>query len=123
MDAGTTTFNDQMRENAEKSTGMGGKRFLGWTPNGAEAWISYNVAIEELLTTSLTLLNTDYINLATGELTLTVFILVFFFFYVSVAKIVEFHRPHTRCSKHKERTVEIDCTSTGTLADVVLRFA
>ena len=42
MDAGTTTFNDQMRENAEKSTGMGGKRFLGWTPNGAEAWISYN---------------------------------------------------------------------------------
>ena len=42
MDAGTITFNDQMRENAEKSTGMGGKRFLGWTPNGAEAWISYN---------------------------------------------------------------------------------
>ena len=42
MEAGTTTFNDDMRANAEKSTGMGGKRFLGWTPNGAEAWISYN---------------------------------------------------------------------------------
>ena len=42
MDAGTRAFNKQMLDNAEKSTGMGGKRFLGWTPNGAEAWISYN---------------------------------------------------------------------------------
>lgn len=42
MDAGTIAFNKSMLENAEKSTGMGGKRFLGWTANGAEAWISYN---------------------------------------------------------------------------------
>ena len=42
MDAGTRAFNKQILDNAEKSTGMGGKRFLGWTPNGAEAWISYN---------------------------------------------------------------------------------
>ena len=31
MDAGTIAFNKSMLENAEKSTGMGGKRFLGWT--------------------------------------------------------------------------------------------
>lgn len=42
MDAGTIAFNKKMRENAEKSTGYGGKRFLGWTPSGAEAWISFN---------------------------------------------------------------------------------
>ena len=42
MDAGTKAFNDSMMSNALKSKGMGGKRFLGWTPSGAEAWISYN---------------------------------------------------------------------------------
>lgn len=35
-------YNQDLLENAKKSKGMGGKRFLGWTPNGAEAWISYN---------------------------------------------------------------------------------
>lgn len=38
----TAKYNQAMQANAAKATGMGGKRFLGWTPSGAEAWISYN---------------------------------------------------------------------------------
>jgi hypothetical protein len=36
-------FNTKMRRNAEKATDFGGKRFLGWTANGTEAWVSFNV--------------------------------------------------------------------------------
>ena len=44
----TKTFDDTMRGNAQKASHFGGKRFLGWTPNGAEAWISYQLDRETL---------------------------------------------------------------------------
>jgi len=36
----TRTFASRMAENARKATKYGGKRFLGFTPSGAEVWIS-----------------------------------------------------------------------------------
>ena len=44
----TKTFDDTMRENALKASHFGGKRFLGWTPKGAEAWVSFVVDRETL---------------------------------------------------------------------------
>lgn len=37
------SFNQTMRRNAEKATDFGGKRFFGWTPNGAEVWVGFNL--------------------------------------------------------------------------------
>ncbi len=44
----TKTFNDIMQENALKAEYFGGKRFFGWTPNGAEAWVSFQLDRETL---------------------------------------------------------------------------
>jgi hypothetical protein len=44
----TKTFNDSMQENALRAEYFGGKRFLGWTPNGAEAWVSFQLDRETL---------------------------------------------------------------------------
>ena len=44
----TKTFHETMRENALKAVKFGGKRFLGWTPNGKEAWVSFLVDRETL---------------------------------------------------------------------------
>jgi len=48
MSTKTKTFNDTMRENALKASHFGGKRFFGWTPNGAEAWVSFQLDRETL---------------------------------------------------------------------------
>ena len=40
MSTRTRTLNQAFKDNAENATEFGGKRFLGFTKNNAEVWIS-----------------------------------------------------------------------------------